>query len=146
MDRHEGVQFLDLQNSSTTHLLEVPDCINNMNTLCRRFAAFVDPYADGLITVDRASRNHVLLWVRCDSDHHVCVAFQYLDNFPCLQIPKVDLVVLASRQYPLPPCHAEAGRDAVLGILVSDVGLQTARRMVVPEPDRAIVRCREDVF
>jgi hypothetical protein len=51
------------------------------------------------------------------------MALEDLHDFPTLQIPQVDLAVFAARHDPLASGDAEAGADAVLGVLVADVRL-----------------------
>jgi hypothetical protein len=51
------------------------------------------------------------------------MAIKDLHDFPTLQIPQVDFAVLAARHDPLASGDAEAGPDAVLGVLVADVRL-----------------------
>ena len=46
-----------------------------------------------------------------------------LHDFPALQIPQVDFAVLTARHDPFASGDAEAGADAVLGVLVADVRL-----------------------
>jgi len=46
-----------------------------------------------------------------------------LHDFPSLQIPQIYFVIFAARHYPFAPGDAEAGPDAVLGVLVTDVSL-----------------------
>ncbi len=51
------------------------------------------------------------------------MAIQDLHDFPSLQVPQVDFVIFAARHDPFAPGDAEASADAVLGILMTDVGL-----------------------
>ena len=51
------------------------------------------------------------------------MALKDLHDFPTLQIPQVYFAVLAARHDPLASGDAEAGADAVLGVLVADVRL-----------------------
>jgi hypothetical protein len=46
-----------------------------------------------------------------------------LHDFPSLQIPQVDFVVFAARHDPFASGDTEASPDAVLGVLMTDVGL-----------------------
>ena len=55
----------------------------------------------------------------------VRVAGQLLDDLLVLEVPDVDLVVLAPGHDPLATRHREVGKHAVLLILVSSVGFQT---------------------
>ena len=81
-----------------------------------------------------------------NGDDDVGVALKCLHDLPALEVPQVHLVVLAAGDDPLAARHAEARRDAVLLVRVPDVRLETARRLPVPQPDRAVVRGGEDVF
>ena len=74
------------------------------------------------------------------------MALEDLHDFPALQVPQVYFAVLAARHDPLAARDAEAGGDAVLGVLVTDVRLEAARGLEVPQPYRAIVGGGEDVF
>ena len=69
-----------------------------------------------------------------------------LHDFAALQVPQVYFAVFAARDDPLAPGDAEAGGDAVLGVLVTDVGLEAARRLEVPQPYGAVVGGGEYVF
>jgi len=69
-----------------------------------------------------------------------------LHDFPALQVPQVYLAVFAARHDPFSAGDAEASGDAVLGILVADVGLQAARGLEVPQSYRAVVRGGEDIL
>ena len=51
------------------------------------------------------------------------MAIEDLHDFPTLQIPQVDFAIFAARHDPLASGDAEAGADAVLGVLVADVRL-----------------------
>lgn len=74
------------------------------------------------------------------------MAIQNLHDFAALQVPQVYFAVLAARHDPLAARDAEAGGDAVLGVLVTDVRLEAARGLKVPQPYRAVVRGGEYVF
>jgi len=74
------------------------------------------------------------------------VSFKDLDNFPGLQVPDVDLVVLAARDDPFPARDAEACGDAVLRVHVADVRLEASRGVIIPQADGAVVCGGEDVF
>ena len=74
------------------------------------------------------------------------MSLQHLDDLARLEVPQVDLVVLAARDDPLPAGDTEARRDAELLVDVAGVGLQAARGVVVPQPDGAVVGRGEDVF
>ncbi len=74
------------------------------------------------------------------------MAIEDLHDLPSLQIPQVDFAVFATRHDPLASGDAEASTDAVLCILMTDVRLQTARRLEVPQPYRAVVGGRKNVF
>ena len=74
------------------------------------------------------------------------MAIEDLHDFPTLQIPQVDFAIFAARHDPLASGDAEAGADAVLGVLVADVRLQAARRLEVPETYGTVVGGGEDVF
>ena len=74
------------------------------------------------------------------------MALEDLHDFPALQVPQVYFAVLAARHDPLAARDAEAGGDAVLGVLVTDVRLEAARGLEVPQPYRAVVGGGEDVF
>jgi hypothetical protein len=51
------------------------------------------------------------------------MTFEDLHDFPSLQIPQVDFVIFAARHDPFASGDAEAGADAVFGVLMADVGL-----------------------
>ena len=51
------------------------------------------------------------------------MTFKNLHDFPALQVPQVDLAILAARNDPFTAGDAEAGGDAVLCVLVADVRL-----------------------
>ena len=51
------------------------------------------------------------------------MAIEDLHDFPTLQIPQIDFAIFAARHDPLASGDAEAGADAVLGVLVADVRL-----------------------
>ena len=55
-----------------------------------------------------------------------------LNDLPALKVPKVYLIVFASRDDPFASRDAEACRDAILLIGMPDVGLQTTGRLIVP--------------
>lgn len=74
------------------------------------------------------------------------MTFQYLNNFSCLQIPNIRLVVLAASHDPLSTRHAEARRYAVLCVDMAEICLETARCLVVPQADGAIMCRRKNVF
>ena len=60
------------------------------------------------------------------------MTFQNLNDLPTLQIPQIHLPILATRNYPFPTCHAETSDDTVLGILMTGVGFEATRGLVVP--------------
>jgi hypothetical protein len=74
------------------------------------------------------------------------VALKDLHDFAALQVPQVYFAVFAARDDPLAAGDAEAGGDAVLGVLVTDVGLQASRRLEVPQPYGAVVGGGKYVF
>ena len=74
------------------------------------------------------------------------MALEDLHDLPALQVPQVYFAVFAARHDPLAARDAEAGGDAVLGVLVADVRLEAARGLEVPQPYRAVVGGGEDVF
>jgi hypothetical protein len=51
------------------------------------------------------------------------MTIKYLHDFSSLQIPQVDFVIFAARHDPFASGDAEAGPDAVLCVLMTDVGL-----------------------
>ena len=69
-----------------------------------------------------------------------------LHDFSSLQIPQVDFAIFATGHDPFASGDAEACPDAVLGVLVTDVGLQASRCLEVPQPYGAIVGGGEYVF
>lgn len=69
-----------------------------------------------------------------------------LHDFPGLQIPQVYFAIFAAGHYPFATGDAEARADAVLGVLVTDVGLQAARCLEVPQPYGAVVGGGQYVF
>ena len=69
-----------------------------------------------------------------------------LHDFSSLQIPQVDFAIFAAGHDPFASGDAEASPDAVLGVLVADVGLQASRCLEVPQPYGAIVGGGEYVF
>ena len=69
-----------------------------------------------------------------------------LHDFPSLQIPQVDFAIFAARHDPFASCDAEASSDAVLGVLMTDVGLQATRCLEIPQPYCTVVGGREYVF
>jgi len=81
-----------------------------------------------------------------DGHDDVSMALEDLHDLPALQVPQVYLAVLAARHDPFAARDAEAGGDAVLGVLVADVRLEAARGLEVPQPYRAVVGGGEDVF
>ena len=60
------------------------------------------------------------------------MALERLHDLPALEVPQVHLIILATGNYPLASRDAKACSDAILLIRVSNVGLQTAGRLVVP--------------
>lgn len=80
------------------------------------------------------------------SHYDVGMSFEDLDDFARLQVPQVDLVVLAARDDPLPAGDAEARRDAEFLVDVACVRLQAAGGVVVPQPDSAVVGRGKDVL
>jgi len=104
------------------------------------------PHLDRQIGIHRPRRDHILLRVGRDGHDNVSMTIEDLHDFPALQVPQVYLAVFATRHDPLAAGDAEAGGDAVLGILVADVGLQAARGLKVPQPYRAVVCGGENVF
>ena len=74
------------------------------------------------------------------------MTLQNLHNFSALQIPQEYFFVLAARHNPLPTSDTETGGYAILLVGVAHVRLQTARCLVVPEADCAVVSSGEDVF
>lgn len=73
------------------------------------------------------------------------MSLHYLYNLPRLEVPQIHFVVFAAGDNPLVTCHAETRGDAVLFVFVPGVSLQTARGLVVPETDGAVVGGGEDV-
>ena len=69
-----------------------------------------------------------------------------LHDFPSLQIPQVYFVIFAARHDPFASSDAETRADTVFGVLMTDVGLQAARRLEVPQPYGAVVGGGEYVF
>ena len=58
-------------------------------------------------------------------ENHVRVPRQLLHDLLVLEVPDVDLVVLATRHDPLAASHGEVGEHAILLVLVSGIRLQT---------------------
>jgi len=81
-----------------------------------------------------------------DCDDDILMAIKNLHDFPALQVPQIYFAVFATRHDPLAAGDAEAGGDAVLGVLVANVRLQAARRLKVPQPNSAVVGGGEYVF
>ena len=79
-------------------------------------------------------------------NYDVIVPFEHLDNLPCLEIPEVHFVVLAPRDDPFPARYTETRCDAEFVVDMTYVCLQTARALVVPKPDGAIMGGGEDVL
>ena len=67
-----------------------------------------------LISTKRKERELLLLTLMTIEDLH---------NFSSLQIPQVDFAIFAAGHDPFASGDAEACPDAVLGVLVTDVGL-----------------------
>lgn len=65
-------------------------------------------------------------------NHNIGVALKRLDDLSALEVPQVDLVILAAGDYPLASSNTEARGDAIFLISVPDVGLQAAGCLVVP--------------
>lgn len=61
------------------------------------------------------------------------MTLQLLHNLLGLQIPDIHQVIFRTRHNPLPACHGEVGKYAVLLILVASVCLQALPLAVVPE-------------
>lgn len=74
------------------------------------------------------------------------MSLEDLDYFAALQVPDVDLVVLAAGDDPLSASDREAGGDAVELVPVANIRLQAARGLVVPQTYCAVVRGGEDVL
>jgi len=81
-----------------------------------------------------------------DGNNDVLMTIKDLHGFSSLQIPQVDFAIFAARHDPFASGNAEASADAILCVLMTDVGLQAARCLEVPQPYRAVVGGGEDVF
>lgn len=47
---------------------------------------------------------------------------------------------------PFSSCDTKAGGDAVFGVGMTGISFQAPSSLVIPQPDCAVVRSREDVF
>ena len=69
-----------------------------------------------------------------------------LDDLSRLQIPQVHLVVLASGDDPFAAGHAKACGDAKFVVDMTHICFQTARALIIPQANSAIVSGRKDVL
>ena len=76
----------------------------------------------------------------------ISVAGQLLDNLLGLQVPNVNKVVLRPRDDPLPTGDREVGKDAVLFVFVTRVGLEALALRVVPQLECVVERGCQDVL
>merc|ERR1719419_1511791 len=74
------------------------------------------------------------------------MALKFLDDFLRLQIPDVDLVVLAAADDPLAARHGEVGEDTILLVLVALICLEAFALRVVPQLERVVQSRGENVF
>jgi hypothetical protein len=71
---------------------------------------------------------------------------QSLHNLLRLQIPYINLLILAPTHNPLAPRDTKTAKDAVLGITVTRVSLEAFRGGVAPEAEGVVERRGQYVF
>lgn len=74
------------------------------------------------------------------------MTFKFLNNFFCLQVPYVDVVVFASTYNPLATCYTIASENAVFVVFMPTIRFQAFRRVVIPKPQRVIQSGRQNIF
>lgn len=68
------------------------------------------------------------------------MSFQYLHHFPTLQVPDIYFVVFTSADDVFAFSRDEAWRNTVRSVDMPRVSFDTPRVLIIPEPDRGILR------
>lgn len=70
--------------------------------------------------------------------------FQLLYNLFCLQIPNIDVVILASTDNPFSTRHTVTCKNTVLVVFMPPICLETLSGMIIPQPQRIVEsRCKD---
>lgn len=72
--------------------------------------------------------------------------FQFLYDFFCLQIPNIDVVILASTDNPFSTRHTVTCKNTILVVLMPPIGFETLSGMIIPQPQRIVERRRKDIL
>lgn len=98
------------------------------------------------IVLERSRGNDVLRRMASRTEDRIRVALQRLHDLFALQVPDVHHVVLTARHDPLATGDGEVGKDAVLLVPMAGVRLQALALRIVPQLERVVERCRQNVL
>lgn len=104
------------------------------------------PQFDGFIVFESGRSDDIFRGVTGATKYDVGVALKFLDDLLGLQIPYVDLVVLAAADDPLAASDGKVGKDAIFFVFVALIRLEAFALGVVPQLKRVVQSSGENVF